>query len=212
MKNFILIIVIFLTISGLAITNSSKNLFSNDSRDKITQLQPTTTNNKSINAAKFDNENYLIRPENYREWIFVGSSLGLNYQQNLVDPSQITEQFYHNTYIYPDAYREFSRTGKFPEGTMLVLEILTQEKKKEPGLQGSYEKDVIAIEASVKNSKRFKDGWAYFSFDKEGGGFLTKAKAFESKSCFDCHDKKAETDHVFTQFYPVLRSAKASIK
>lgn len=149
----------------------------------------------------------LIRPEDYREWVFTGSSLGLNHRENLSEPDHM-EDFYHVTYIHPEAYKEFSQTGKFPEGTVMVLEILSQEKKKKPGLQGSYGKDYVAIEASVKDSKCFKDGWAYFAFNDDDGKLLDKAKAFASQSCFACHDKKAETDHVFTQFYSVLRAAK----
>lgn len=146
----------------------------------------------------------LIRPEDYREWVFTGSSLGLNHRENLSEPDHM-EDFYHVTYIHPEAYKEFSQTGKFPEGTVMVLEILSQEKKKKPGLQGSYGKDYVAIEASVKDSKCFKDSWAYFAFNDDDGKLLDKAKAFASQSCFACHDKKAETDPMylrnFTRFF-----------
>ncbi len=197
MKFLSAILLILLGIFTLVISNSNG------------QANGKTTNQHSnFTTPVFDKENNLIRPKGYREWVFVGSSLGLSYRANVPQENQPVEEVYHNTYIAPNSYREFSRTGKFPEGTVLVLELLTQEKKKEPGLQGSYEKDYIALEASVKDSKRFKDGWAYFSFDGENGQLLAKAKAIASESCFACHDKKAETDHVFTQFYPVLRAAK----
>ncbi|MFY9222104.1 MAG: cytochrome P460 family protein [Blastocatellia bacterium] len=179
----------------------------------ISSCQSVATNtsrqeNPFIEVAKFDKEDNLIRPEGYREWVFAGSSLGLNYRENLSESDHSMEDFYHVTYIHPEAYKEFSKTGKFPEGTIMILEILSQEKKKEPGLQGSYGKDYVAVEASVKDSKRFKDGWAYFGFNDDDGKLLDKAKAFSSQSCFACHDKKAETDHVFTQFYAALSAAK----
>lgn len=156
-------------------------------------------------AAVFEKgSNTLVRPEGYREWIFVGSSLGLSYAE---DPAQQRNaQVYHNTYIIPWAYREFSKTGKFPEGTMMVLELANAEVKSEPGLQGSYEKDYIALEASVKDSARFDGGWGYFNFTERPGVLKAKADPFPKNVCWSCHDQKAATDHVFTQFYPVLNS------
>jgi hypothetical protein len=153
----------------------------------------------------FEDQETLLRPQNYREWIFVGSSLGLSYAPTpAISPTSAT-QLYHNVYINPPAYREFAKTGKFPDGTMMVLELATQEQKTEPGLQGSYEKEIIGIEASVKDSTRFKEQWAYFTFIGADRKALQKAKAFPKTACWSCHDVNAQTDHVFTQFYPVLR-------
>lgn len=199
MKSIIIILVISLSIISLMISLSSCQTMANKANNQKKLF---------IESAEFDKENNLMRPKDYREWVFAGSSLGLNYRESLSGPDHSMEDFYHVTYIHPEAYKEFSKTGKFPEGTVMVLEILSQEKKKEPGLQGSYGKDYVALEASVKDSKRFKDGWAYFAFNDDEGKLLDKAKAFASQSCFACHDKKAETDHVFTQFYSVIRAAK----
>jgi hypothetical protein len=88
---------------------------------------------------------------------------------------------------------------------MMILELASSEIKREPGLQGSYQKEYVALEASVKDSKRFQDGWAYFSFDDAAGKPKAKAQPFPSNMCWSCHHQKAATDHVFTQFYPVLR-------
>lgn len=157
-------------------------------------------------AAVFEGQDTLLRPEGYREWVFVGSSLGLRYDQNPgKEPPQKAEHF-NNVYINPVAYRQFSKTGKFPDGTVLILEIATLETKKEPGLQGAYQKDFIRLEAAVKDSQRFADGWAYFTFTEKEGKLKDKSQPFAKASCYDCHHSKAATDHVFTQFYPVLRT------
>ena len=116
-------------------------------------------------AAVFEGQNTLLRPKSYREWVFVGSSLGLSYAQS---PGRNESELFHNVYIDPVSYREYMRTGKFREGTVMVLELFGAEAKKEPGLQGSYEKDLRALEMSVKDSRRFEGGWAYFGFS-EGG-------------------------------------------
>ncbi len=162
-------------------------------------------------SARFEGKDTLLRPEGYREWVFVGSSLGLSYAQNpegqRADQQRTpSPELYHNVYINPASYKAFASTGKFPEGTILVLELANSEVKKEPGLQGSYQKDFVALEAAVKDSRRFPEGWAYFSFDGPDRKPLNKAQPFPKERCWSCHDQKAGTDNVFTQFYPVLRA------
>src|ERR1041385_3598097 len=72
-------------------------------------------------SAQFEGSQTLLRPANYREWIFVGSSLGLRYNANV--PKEKPEDLeFKNIYINPASYREFLKTGTFPQGTILVLE------------------------------------------------------------------------------------------
>jgi hypothetical protein len=119
-------------------------------------------------------------------------------------------EMYHNVYIKPEAYREFSKTGKFPEGTVLAMEMVSKETKKEPALQGSFESDFLGLEIAVKDSARFQGGWAYYNFSNGmSASYRAKADPFPvSAGCVACHKQHAETDNVFTQFYPVLRAAK----
>ena len=160
---------------------------------------------------RFDGKQTLLRPSGYREWVFVGSSLGVRYDpepsaKSSANAGQTNELDFKNVYINPRAYREFSKTGKFPDGTILLLEIASAATKSEPGLQGSFQKDFLRLEAAVKDSKRFDDAWAYFSFTEKPGRLKDKAEPFRKASCFDCHHEKAAIDNVFTQFYPVLRA------
>ena len=162
---------------------------------------------RATTAPVFEGKTTLLRPVNYREWVFVGSSLGLSYAQN---PGANAGEMYHNVYIKSEAYREFAKTGKFPEGTVLAMELASSDTKKEPGLQGSFEKELIGLEVAVKDSSRFESGWAYFNFtNRQGSSYLDKAEPFPaSAGCVACHKQRGETDNVFTQFYPVLRAAK----
>jgi hypothetical protein len=136
-----------------------------------------------VMAAVFEGpegENTLMRPE-YQNWKVVDAT---------------THDEYHafgKAYISPNAYKEFSRTGKFPEGTVMVLES--------PGPN-------VSFLASVKDSSRFEDGWGYFEFRDVEGRQTSKASALPSTAgCVACHRDRAALDQVFTQFYPVLRTA-----
>jgi hypothetical protein len=133
-------------------------------------------------AAMFLDDNNLLYPANYREWVLVGSRAG---HSELVAAAPDD----HNVYIDPAAYSEFTHSGKFPDGTIMVLES---------ELQG--------LKASVKDSNRFDGGWGFYDFAQAGGKSKAEAEALPSTAgCLACHRDKAATDHVFTQFYPVLK-------
>jgi hypothetical protein len=149
---------------------------------------------------RFTAQKELVRPEGYREWIFVGASLGMSYNENA--PKEPT---FHNVYINPRAYREFLRTGRFPEGTILAMEVLTPGSQSSINRHGQFEDRFVGVEAAVKDSSRFPEGWAYFNFIRRGQPPAPTAKAFPKEACWECHNKHGQVDNVFTQFYPVLR-------
>jgi hypothetical protein len=149
----------------------------------------------------YDAENQLLLPDDYREWVFVGASLGLTYSD---DPPR-TEKFSH-VYINPFGYREFQTTGQFPVGTMFLLETAEKGTKENPALHGAYAKKFTGLEASVKSGDRSDEPWTYYAFERTDGKHSQKARRFTNGSCIACHCEHAETDYVFTQFYPVLRA------
>jgi hypothetical protein len=65
-------------------------------------------------AAVFEGKNTLLRPEGYREWVFVGSSLGLSYAQNPPAERNPSRELYHNVYINPALTKRTSLRWKLP--------------------------------------------------------------------------------------------------
>jgi hypothetical protein len=156
--------------------------------------------------ATFEGKDALLRPEGYRDWIFVGRSAGL--LGSGVDdlPSAGIRTSTHKVYINPPAYREYAKTGRFPEGTLMIWESVGEP---EPA-DRPHDRSALVL-ASVKDSSRFDGGWGFFNFTGRDGTLTSKAQALsESSGCRACHRRDAETDHVFTQFYPVLQSPPAS--
>jgi len=147
----------------------------------------------------YDASGALLRPEGYRRWVFVGASLGLSYREGAHEdgPGE-----FHHVYLRPESYEAFRRTGRFPDKTVLVLELHRAAQKVAPSRHGLFEGERLALEAAVKDVQRFPEGWAYFSF---GDGSRRSATAFPRADCFDCHRQHAASDNVFVQFYPVLR-------
>ena len=156
-------------------------------------------------AAQFEEKDTLLRPEGYREWVFIGSSQGLRYDDGKKGPQQLE---YKNVYIDPAAYRAYKETGAFPQGTVLVLETAAGAEKNEPGLGGSFQKEFTGLSAAVKDKDRFPDGWAYFSFSDGSGKRKDRARPAKTAACYDCHRQKGAEDNVFTQYYPVLTAAR----
>ena len=141
----------------------------------------------------------LVQPKGYDRWPIVGASIGLSYDQRMEGSGPGA---FHRVYMNPSAYESFMRTRTFPEGTTFVLEIHDASEKTSIARGGYFEGKRIALEASVKDSKRFPSGWAYFGFEN---GALASASANAEARCHACHVKHGQIDSVFVQFYPNLR-------
>lgn len=166
---------------------------------------------------QYDADGKLLRPEGYRQWVFVGSSLGLDYSKP--DPNDKGPGTFHHVYIQPEAYKHYAETGTFPEKTMLVMENysagdkqnntakdLTKDKESFENLNGNFSDQRTGVEVALKDTEKNPDGWGYFNFSSRAG-LLPSAKPFPKQMCWDCHSQHAAVDNVFVQFYPVLREA-----
>jgi hypothetical protein len=163
---------------------------------------------------QYNAQGELKRPTDYRTWVFVGTSLGPRYRSDVADGTTRQEDGYkgaklgdfHNVYINPAAYGHYVKTGKFPDKTMLVLDIYKAETREPKGIVagGLFSGEQLRIEVAVKNSARpdgSKTDWAYYDFPP---GRPT-AKAFPDRTCYECHRTHAADDKVWVQFYPTLR-------
>jgi Cytochrome P460 len=165
----------------------------------LAQMRQTTPAMRT-SAAVFERGNTLVRPEGYRDWILVAPSS----MPSRSGGSAARAIPAHRVYINPVGYREYEKTGRFPEGTLMIWESLNGGPDMAP-----HPHNESALLASVKDSTRFDGGWGFFNFTGIDGTVSARAQAVtESSGCGTCHRQDAETDHVFTQFYPVLQSAR----
>ena len=152
----------------------------------------------------------LKRPTGYREWIHVGTPV----TPNDLNGGKAPFPEFHNVYIDPKSWAHWKETGEFPEGTILVKELISVGSKAAVSGQGYFMGDFIGLEATIKSTKYFGSepgGWAYFSFSTPDHSKLTStAKPFPAASCNACHAAAAADDFVFTQYYPILRAGKGS--
>ncbi len=164
----------------------------------VARGQPTTP------PPDYTSDGQLKLPVEFQKWIFVGSNLGLEYNEG---PQRGVESF-HNVYINPEAYRHFLDKKEFPDKTVLVMDIYEPATRDPVLAKGKYNGPRRGLEVAVKNAARpgnVPTDWAYYAFAVNAAGAVApSAKAFD-QICYDCHKTHASTDNVWVQFYPVLR-------
>jgi hypothetical protein len=156
-------------------------------------------------AVEFTPDGKLKRPVDYRKWVYVGTPL----TPNDLNGGEASFPEFHSVYMDPESFAHYEKTGEFRDGTVMIKELITVGSKEATSGKGYFMGDFRGLEASIKDSKRFKDepgSWAYFSF---GHKYPLKAEATKqaAASCNACHETSAAKDDVFTQYYPVLRAA-----
>ena len=158
----------------------------------------------------FTKDGNLVLPTGFRQWIFLGGPItpnGLNGGN-----AQFPE--FHNVYVEPENFRYYRKNGIFPEGTVLVKElVLTQVGPYPDGSldsasgRGFFPSVLHGLDVMVKDSKRFSstNNWGFFTFGHQAPPYKSMAKLMSAGECAYCHIASvAKTDMVWVQFYPVL--------
>ena len=147
----------------------------------------------------------LIRPADFREWVFVTSGLGMTYNQ----PTEGRTQNFTNVYVNPASYRAFMKTGQWPDKTMFILEIRSAKSEGSINKGGHFQSGLVVIEASVKDESRFPGKWAYFDFGRD---MKTQVAPLpRTERCYACHTDNGAVDNTFVQFYPTLLEVAAKM-
>jgi hypothetical protein len=150
---------------------------------------------------RFTSDGQLIRPDNYREWIYLSSGLGMTYGVVQTVVNAVVSDRFDNVFVTPQAYKAFLQTGRWPDKTMFILEVRSSATKGSINRAGHYQEDVVGLEAHVKDEARFPNKWAFFDL----GTAAPAAKPLAANSnCQTCHAKSGAVDDTFVQFYPTL--------
>ncbi len=139
-------------------------------------------------------------PADYRKWVAIGTPLALHEGE---------AQEFHAVYMDPDGFAHYEKAGQFRDGTVLVKEAVGVGSANSIAGKGYFMGEFTGLQVAIKDSKRFKNepgNWAYFDF---GNKYPLKAEALKEAavSCNECHQDNAKADWVFSQYYPVLRTA-----
>ncbi len=159
-----------------------------------------------VDGPRYEDETSLVFPTDYREWPFIGSGLGLTYDEEAQEAdSEPRPPTFTNVFVNPSAYRGFLEAGLWPNESVFVLEFRRSETDASPNNGGRFQGDLMGIEAEVKDA-RFPDEWAFYNFG--GGSELADVAppltGEAAAPCVECHTQNTAVERTFVQFYPTL--------
>lgn len=117
---------------------------------------------------------------------------------------------FHEVYTQPTSVKAYRETGKWPDGTALVMEVRTVQWDDLATGHVMYAGETTEWLIMVKDGRgRFKDnpnwgdgwGWALFKAADPGKNISAGYK----NDCQGCHEPKKDTDWVHIEGYPTLR-------
>ena len=146
---------------------------------------------------QFNSEGKLVRPVDFRRWVYLSSGFGMSYSQQ---PDGM--QMFTNVFVNPASYDYYVANGKWPDKTVFVLEEYGSTSRGSINRHGSYQTEFMGLDVEVKDEARFPDKWAYFNF--QGDAKTVAAIAPARNDCWKCHEQNAAVEHSFVQFYPEL--------
>jgi hypothetical protein len=160
----------------------------------------------SDGAPHYDAAGRLVFPADYRNWMFVSSSLDMSYDENVPPPGV---HIFNNVFVPREAYLSFLKNGVWPDKTVLLTEHRFGATNLSILKHGQIQTtNILAFEAHVKDS-RFKGNWAFFGFGNDG---KSAGEIPHDTACYSCHEEHAAADTTFVQFYPTLLPVATALK
>jgi hypothetical protein len=160
---------------------------------------------------QFTRDGQLVRPKDYREWVFLSSGIGMTYGL-LAQGATPENPRFENVFVNPRAYKAFLATGTWPDKTMLILEVRSSKTNGSINRAGHFQEEIVGVQVEVKDEARFPGKWGFFRLSESGE---PAAMLPATETCYACHSKNGAVDNTFVQFYPTLlpvAKAKGTLK
>ncbi len=153
--------------------------------------------------ARYTDDGQLLLPDDYREWVFLGSGLGMTYGP--LGAARGFPELFDNVFVLPEAHRAFLETGRWPDGTVFLLEVRYAASHGAINQGGHFQTDLAGLEAHVIDGRRFEERSRFFNFPVQGGRPGSSARPVgPDPGCLACHTKSGAVGTTFVQFYPTL--------
>lgn len=172
----------------------------------VSAVTSTQAKEQKSGYYKFNQKGELVRPDDYRSWVFAGTGT----TPKALDPNVLFPDF-QNVYIDPVGYRFWKQNGYFRDGTIFVKELIRKGETNSPVGTGFFQGEAYSLSITVKDSKRYPDapgGWQYFKFADYEKGVLTKTSAALGGGCIACHASAKAGHGPFVELYMPMRDAK----
>jgi hypothetical protein len=147
----------------------------------------------------FDKDGKLVIPDGRDRWPALGTTYALSYEGD-------GGTTFNTVRMDPESYDSYIKTGKFPVGAMLDLEVRRPVTEIAPAKGGQTQGAAVGRSLHVKDEKGGPGTWTFYGY---GNNSKTGNPIARSQACYSCHDEHAKDDTVFTQFYPSMTEARA---
>ena len=152
-----------------------------------------------------DGKGNISLPKDFRSWQFLGTWGVATDEDN-----QVGSKGFHNVYTRPETVEAFRKTGKFPDGAVLVKELFKAKTDSMTTGEISYASEtegwfimIKDAEGRFKNSKLWGDGWGWALFNAENP---TRTVTEDYKDdCLPCHVPAKKDDWIYLRGYPDLK-------
>jgi len=159
-----------------------------------------------------DSAGTITLPPDFRStWAYLGtwvvtSQIAAGPEQNKMSHANGI----HEVFTQPESLKAYQKTGSWPDGAVLILEVRPVQWDDLPTGHVMYAGDEIEISVMAKDStNRFNGhanwggGWGWGLF--KAADHQTNASQDHKIDCLGCHEVAKDTDWVFIQGYPALR-------
>ncbi len=177
----------------LSIAVASITAFGISSRTMADEFVPYVKSNGEITL-----------PKNFRTWASLGTWVVAS------DKGADSTATMHNVYTQPETIEAYRNQGKFPDGAVIVKELLKTETGKMTTGQVSWAHEVTGWFVMIKDTEgRYEGntlwgdgwGWALFNVDNQTKP-VTKNYKIE---CIPCHLPAKNNDWIYVRGYPDLK-------
>jgi hypothetical protein len=151
-------------------------------------------------SPRFTADGKMEFPKDYRTWVYLTTGMDMSYSEAAA--ANPDNHIFDSVFVNREAYDVFQKTGRWPDKTVMVLEVRKGATKGSINKRGQFQTDRLGAEVHVKDEARFKStgGWAFFGFRDETPAPITLPGA----GCISCHEAHGAVDTTFVQFYPTL--------
>jgi hypothetical protein len=134
----------------------------------------------------------LAYPAGYRQWTHVKSMVIHS------DKHPLYAQFagIHHVYVSPDGVRAMTKGGTFPDGTVLVFDLLEAKDDNGAFVEGTRKLLAVMVKDRVKYKRT--GGWGFDAF--KGDSRTERAVTDPVEQCFSCHQQQKDNDFVFSGY------------
>jgi len=155
----------------------------------------------ALGVAKFSADGKLLKPQDLANWVFVGTALGMGYNEAQFNPS--APGLFQVVQMEPAAFQYFMKNGHFAPGSMMLLSFYGADSRVSNNKTGYVQSALKGQEIHLIDPARKADnGHVFYSFQVDGNEGKPVPPGNE---CVRCHMTHGAFEGAFIQFYPAMR-------